>query len=89
MSPIRTLIHIVWGPGQHRRPTFNRTLLFDEQNRDALLDPRDLEALIEDGEVEPIEEAWCPAEQATRPHALHTDGSRTCFECQHTTEDGQ
>ncbi|MCF3960334.1 hypothetical protein [Streptomyces fuscigenes] len=31
----------------------------------------------------------CPAEGRTRPHFIHTDGSRTCCECKTTTAGDQ
>lgn len=32
--------------------------------------------------------AWCPECDRSEAHALHTDGSRTCWICHHTTPEG-
>jgi hypothetical protein len=78
--PLR-LRGLIRGHGRHRAPRAT--------DRPPLLDEATLDELMEDGEVEAIEEAWCPGEQRTRPHAMHNDGSRSCFECQHTTASDQ
>lgn len=34
---------------------------------------------------EPAAHAWCPECTRVEAHALHADGSRTCWTCNHTT----
>lgn len=90
MSPIRTLLHIVWGPGQHRRPTFNRSLLAEEEPPlETPLDENALEQLLEEGELEANECVPCPACERTTFHAMHIDGSRTCWTCRTTSAGDQ
>lgn len=39
-------------------------------------------------DAEPGEFATCPAEERSTYHALHADGSRTCWTCKTWTEAG-
>ncbi|KUF18418.1 hypothetical protein [Streptomyces silvensis] len=41
---------------------------------------------LADGSVEANGWAPCPAEERARLHALHADGSRTCWTCRWTTQ---
>lgn len=81
MSRTRRLRTWILPSGQHRRrPRAGRPPLLNEQA---------LGTLVQDGVVEPLIDAPCPAEGRTRPHAQHVDGSRTCFECKSTTAGDQ
>lgn len=48
-------------------------------------DENELAARLAGGEVDVLEYALCPAERRTTPHALRADGSRRCWQCEHTT----
>lgn len=48
-----------------------------------------LAAAIATGDAEPGAMALCPAEQVDRYHALHADGTRTCWTCRCTTQGDQ
>ncbi|MGD6750951.1 hypothetical protein [Streptomyces sp. BH105] len=70
--------------GQHRAvsaPVFD----LDDVPRDALLDDDQVEQLVADGEIEANECAPCPGCERNTFHAMHTDGSRTCWTCATTT----
>ncbi|MFF5001753.1 hypothetical protein ACFY3G_02900 [Streptomyces phaeochromogenes] len=43
-----------------------------------------LEQLLADGEIDGADRAYCPAHKAITAHALHTDGSQSCIDCNHT-----
>ncbi|MEV3857779.1 hypothetical protein AB0J38_26070 [Streptomyces sp. NPDC050095] len=77
MSPLRTLRQIIAPTGRHRAAP--------ETPRDSLLDDGQFEQLLEDGEIEANDLAHCPVERRTTFHAMHTDGSRTCWTCASTT----
>ncbi|MFD7016050.1 hypothetical protein [Streptomyces sp. NPDC059928] len=47
-----------------------------------------LAALIEAGEADSNDSAWCAEEARTTYHAIHADGSRTCWTCNLETEAG-
>ncbi|APY88215.1 hypothetical protein DCW30_05645 [Streptomyces alfalfae] len=77
MSPlaaVRRLLHSL----DHHQPA---TPLADAE----LLDEQALAAALADGDVEANDWAHCPTEGRTRFHAIHTDGSRTCWTCRTTT----
>ncbi|MEL3949479.1 hypothetical protein [Streptomyces sp. LNU-CPARS28] len=40
-----------------------------------------LEQLLADGEIEAMDRAYCPVHERVVAHALHTDGSQTCWDC--------
>lgn len=42
-----------------------------------------LAALVAGGRADSLDYAHCPREKRIRPHAVHTDGSRRCWECGH------
>lgn len=54
-----------------------------------LLDEQALAAALADGDVEANDWAYCGAEQRRTFHALHTDGSRTCWTCSSVTAGDQ
>jgi hypothetical protein len=54
-----------------------------------VLDEASLQELLTDGDIEANDYDHCPYEQRTTFHALHTDGSRTCWTCQHKTPGDQ
>ncbi|MBX7464898.1 hypothetical protein [Streptomyces sp. NPDC057910] len=45
-------------------------------------------ALIAAGEADANDSAWCTEEARTTYHAMHADGSRTCWTCNTTTPKG-
>lgn len=45
--------------------------------------------LLAAGEVDVLDFDHCRREQRTRPHALHADGSRRCWNCGHETAGDQ
>ncbi|WP_037649798.1 hypothetical protein [Streptomyces flavidovirens] len=47
-----------------------------------------LAALLAAGELDSNDTAWCPEETRTTYHALHADGSRTCWTCRTDTPAG-
>ncbi|WP_372352674.1 hypothetical protein [Streptomyces sp. KL116D] len=79
------------GTGQHRAtaPAAAPAIDLDETPRDTLLDEGEFEQLLADGDIEANECAPCPTEQRTTFHAMHTDGSRTCWTCGTTTAGDQ
>ncbi|MCX4827137.1 hypothetical protein OG746_26915 [Streptomyces sp. NBC_01016] len=77
----RAVRAFVRGPGRHRhggRPT-------PIEQRPVLLDDADVDQLLADGDIEANECAPCPCCSRTTFHAMHTDGSRTCWTCGTTT----
>lgn len=40
-----------------------------------------LDQLLADGEIDGTDFAYCPAHKRVTAHALHTDGSQTCWDC--------
>lgn len=48
-----------------------------------------LAAAIAAGDAEPGAMAWCPEETRRTYHALHADGTRTCWTCRTTTPGDQ
>lgn len=82
---LRGLIHPT---GRHRAPApvlEHEVLIEEETPREALLEETALEQLLAAGDVEPNECAPCPACERTTFHAMHADGSRTCWTCSTTT----
>ncbi|WP_327671887.1 MULTISPECIES: hypothetical protein [unclassified Streptomyces] len=72
------------GSGQHRAKTAP-AVAPEDLPRDVLLDEADVDQLLADGDIEANECAPCPACERTTFHAMHTDGSRTCWTCGTTT----
>ncbi|MFE5681688.1 hypothetical protein [Streptomyces sp. NPDC056512] len=95
MSPFRHLRQIVKPTGRHRSRTdlLERHVpleqLLEETPRAAVLEDSHLEQLLADGDIEANECAPCPTCTRTTFHALHTDGSRTCWTCNTTTAGDQ
>lgn len=88
-SPLRLLRQIVRPPGRHRATDADQPAGLDDQApRDGLLDDAEVEVLLTEGDIEANESAWCGAEQRITFHAMHADGSRTCWICQTTTGGG-
>ncbi|MFF1834149.1 hypothetical protein ACFVXE_08080 [Streptomyces sp. NPDC058231] len=52
-------------------------------------DLADFAELEELGEVDAVDFYPCPSERRHRPHAIHADGSRTCWHCGHNTLENQ
>ncbi|WAL93936.1 hypothetical protein [Streptomyces sp. Je 1-369] len=85
MSPLAVMRRLFHGTGRHRaEPSFPPT---DESPE--LLDEQALAEAIEDGDIEANDFAFCGAEQRETFHAIHTDGSRTCWTCGTTTAGDQ
>ncbi|MFB7711638.1 hypothetical protein [Streptomyces sp. NPDC056105] len=76
MSPLRVLRQIIAPTGKHRATA-------------GVLDEAELEQLLADGDIEANECAPCPTCTRTTFHAMHTDGSRTCWTCNTTTAGDQ
>ncbi|MFJ9037419.1 hypothetical protein ACIRF8_12630 [Streptomyces sp. NPDC102406] len=88
MSPLRTLRQIIAPTGRHRAPAAvleQGPLLEETTPREPLLEETALEQLLAVGDIEPIECAPCPTCERTTFHAMHADGSRTCWTCRTTT----
>ncbi|MFF3497418.1 hypothetical protein ACFYWS_39505 [Streptomyces sp. NPDC002795] len=83
MSPrtaARAVRAFVRGPGRHRHGDRPAPIELP-----ALLDEADVDQLLADGDIEASECAPCPCCARTTFHAMHTDGSRTCWTCGTTT----
>lgn len=52
-------------------------------------DPDALEQLLADGGIDGVEYALCSEQGRTTAHALHPDGSLTCWHCGTTTTEDQ
>ncbi|MBA4865967.1 hypothetical protein H1V43_32410 [Streptomyces sp. PSKA54] len=78
MSPLRALRELVAPTDDVRPPAFR-----------GVLDEASLEELLSSGDIEANDYDHCPNEQRTTFHAMHTDGSRTCWTCQATTPGDQ
>lgn len=85
MSPLRVLRQMIAPTGKHRAAVG----LAEEFPLDTLLDEGEFEQLLADGEIEANECAPCPTCSRTTFHAMHTDGSRTCWPCGTTTAGDQ
>ncbi|MFF8656770.1 hypothetical protein [Streptomyces huasconensis] len=83
MSPYTAVRRLLRSPGRHRPGTPPAPAA----ESPAFLEERALVEAIEDGDIEANEWAFCTAEQRTTFHAIHTDGSRTCWTCGTTTGD--
>ncbi|MGI3230596.1 hypothetical protein ACRJ4B_49930 [Streptomyces sp. GTA36] len=49
-----------------------------------VLDDGHLDQLLADGEVDGTDFAYCPVHKRVTAHALHTDGSQSCWDCNTT-----
>ncbi len=85
MSPLTAVRRLLRGPGRHRPGNPPASAV----EAPSLLDEEALTEAMEDGGIEANGPAWCGAEQRTTFHALHTDGSRTCWTCRHVTGNEQ
>ncbi|MBW5420231.1 hypothetical protein GKQ77_01430 [Streptomyces sp. BG9H] len=81
MNPVAAVRNLLRGPGRHRPGALPAPV--DESP--VLLDEQVLTAAIADGDIEANEFAFCGAEQRETFHAIHSDGSRTCWTCQNVT----
>lgn len=79
-SPIRVLRQIVAPNGRHRGGS-----VVAAAPAAGVLDEEHLEALLDNDEVVVSESALCPTCARTTFHAMHRDGSRTCWTCQTVT----
>lgn len=82
MSPLTAVRRLLHATGRHRPAT---AVPAPADESPALLDEQALAEAIEDGDIEANDWAYCGAEQRTTFHAIHTDGSRTCWTCSTTT----
>lgn len=77
MSPMRALRQIVRPTGRHRAPTVGY----------GVLDETTLAVLLDSGDAEENGRQHCGSCARSTVHALHADGTATCFDC-HTTAAG-
>ncbi|WP_433916896.1 hypothetical protein [Streptomyces sp. NBC_01744] len=73
----------IWRSAHHVAPA--PALAVPPGPLDDFPDRADFAELEELGEVDAVDFYLCPSERRHRPHAIHADGSRTCWHCGHNT----
>ncbi|MGW2937637.1 hypothetical protein ACWDA7_38830 [Streptomyces sp. NPDC001156] len=85
--PLSVLRQIVAPTGRHR---LRGPALVDQPAlpAQAVLDEEELQRLLDLGELVATESARCPECRRDQAHAMHRDGSRTCWTCGTATPAG-